>query len=639
MNVLGLHFGHDAGVALVRDGEIVSALLRERFTREKHCISLDMALIETALSDAGIGIRDIDAVAISSTQNFELLVDRPDRLRIEPHFGPHGDFPSPISEMFGRGHSDIKDSQSSEIISGIRNGFVLYHRLLAQNAQELSAVEALRVFDAFDAMLLPRLPQGPLSTLRDRDLRPLIDDPHSRYGLHLNLHVTIDGVRLPGFYISHHAAHFASSFYQSGFDVGAGLTHDGAYQGDHNSGLFFFGIENRIHALYPHHLTLGHLYDRVGTWLGLGHLGSAGKLMGLAPYGQPRFLRPDFIGNQHDWAAAGHAHAVDAWINHCTSTATAAGYDMSGRGDPNRVTEAFPTDMAASTQLLFEESMLRAVEALRSSLVASNLDIDRLCLSGGTALNCPTNSRVYRESGFANVFVEPGCDDSGLAIGAALAVAHNLFDETRVATKATAYHGRRYKNSSLVADSATDVNVERPSDAAAAAAADIAAGRVIAWYEGRSEIGPRALGHRSILADPRPKGNWARVNRLKGREAWRPFAPAVLEEHARTCFSGLPDPSPFMLFTGAVEDASLEAITHVDGSARVQTVAADAGEFRRVLEAFHRATGVPVVMNTSFNGPGEPVVETPENAVAFLRSTELDVLYLDGIRITRRSPS
>lgn len=176
------------------------------------------------------------------------------------------------------------------------------------------------------------------------------------------------------------------------------------------------------------------------------------------------------------------------------------------------------------------------------------------------------------------------------------------------------------------------------NDAALSAAEDLAADRVIGWFEGRSEIGPRALGHRSILADARRSANWARVNALKGREAWRPFAPAVLESEAEKWFLGLPASSPYMLFTGIVRSHDLPAITHVDGSARVQTVDPSCGEFFRVIQFFHALTGVPVILNTSFNGPGEPIVEAPEDALNFLTQSDLDVLYIGGIRVTRIPP-
>jgi carbamoyltransferase len=271
---------------------------------------------------------------------------------------------------------------------------------------------------------------------------------------------------------------------------------------------------------------------------------------------------------------------------------------------------------------------------------------ENLCLSGGCALNCPSNSRIFREGRFRRLFVEPGCEDSGLAVGAASWLCHNILDQPRPArttdAAATAYLGIEITGDDIGAalDAAGEtIEVTICEDAAAAAAADLQEDRVIGWFEGRSEIGPRALGHRSILADPRPAANWARVNALKGREAWRPFAPAVLASEAKNWFMGLPESSPYMLFTGSVRSNALPAITHIDGTARVQTVEPSCGEFFRVIECFFAGTGVPVVLNTSFNGPGEPIVETPQDALRFLLHSTLDALYIGGRRVTRRAPA
>jgi carbamoyltransferase len=186
-----------------------------------------------------------------------------------------------------------------------------------------------------------------------------------------------------------------------------------------------------------------------------------------------------------------------------------------------------------------------------------------------------------------------------------------------------------------IKEAGNSIAAERCENAAARAAADLDANKIIAWFEDRSEIGPRALGHRSILADPRKMENWQRVNQLKKRESWRPLAPAVLEAHARDWFRGTPLPSPYMLFTGSVTREGIPAVTHIDGSARLQTVGPDCGEFFRLLNEFHALTGIPVLLNTSFNGPGEPIVETPHDAIRFLVTTDLDALYMGGRRITR----
>ena len=239
---------------------------------------------------------------------------------------------------------------------------------------------------------------------------------------------------------------------------------------------------------------------------------------------------------------------------------------------------------------------------------------------------------------FEDVFIEPYCDDGGLAIGAALYVHHNVLDAPRTvsAELVSPYVGPIYGDAEVEAAlTGIDGIVSAPEDAAAAAAEDIAADRVIAWFEGGSEAGPRALGHRSILANPGPAANWGRVNVIKGREAWRPFAPAVLQEDAAKWFRGAPSQSPYMLFTADVLSDQLPAITHVDGSARIQTVDKGAGRFRDVVAGVGRATGMPVVLNTSFNGPGEPIVETAAEARAFFEAAAIDCLYVEGRRVAR----
>jgi carbamoyltransferase len=337
-------------------------------------------------------------------------------------------------------------------------------------------------------------------------------------------------------------------------------------------------------------------------------------------------------------------HYAHAWLAHCRETASQKGYDLTALGVKERMTDSVNADFAASTQKLFEETMLTAVETLGRMAGASGLKTDNLCLSGGTALNCPSNSRIAREGPFRRVFVEPACDDSGLALGAALAAFHNVLDQEPPAAKrratASAYLGAPLGDTGIAAALAEldpTLTMQAISDAPERAARELAANKVIGWFEGRSEIGPRALGHRSILADPRDGANWARVNRIKGREAWRPFAPAVLESEAAEWFVGAPLPSPYMLFTATVRSSAVPAITHKDGSARIQTVDESCGEFFHLLRAFYVLTKVPLVLNTSFNGPGEPIVETPGDALRFFAASELDALYLDGYRVARRA--
>jgi carbamoyltransferase len=239
--------------------------------------------------------------------------------------------------------------------------------------------------------------------------------------------------------------------------------------------------------------------------------------------------------------------------------------------------------------------------------------------------------------------IEPACDDGGLAVGAALFAYHNIADRAlspraRQPGAFEAYLGPRA--SSLTAGELRSrypmLDVAEPEDAATEAGGLLADDAVIGWFEGRSEAGPRALGHRSILADPRRVENWARVNRIKGREGWRPFAPIVLEDELTRWFDGAPAASPYMLFNARVKSDRIPAVTHADGTARVQTVTAKDGGFHRVLTRFAALTGVPVLLNTSFNGPAEPIIETADQAVRFLMASALDALYVDGVRLRRR---
>ncbi len=272
-------------------------------------------------------------------------------------------------------------------------------------------------------------------------------------------------------------------------------------------------------------------------------------------------------------------------------------------------------------------------------LQTNQVSTNNLCLSGGTALNCPSNTNIYLESPFKNVFVEPCCDDSGIAVGAALALYHSILGNPReISTDAqTPFLGIHYSGGSVLKalDSAEGISYEKCESPGESAAYELADNKIIAWYQGRSEIGPRALGARSILAHPGLAENWDRVNELKRREKWRPFAPAVLETRVHDWFSGVPCPSPYMLFNAHVISKDIPAVTHVDKTARVQTVNESNGEYYSLIRKFEELTGIPVVLNTSFNGPGEPVVETVEQAIGLLLSTDIDTLYVDKFVVRR----
>ena len=260
-------------------------------------------------------------------------------------------------------------------------------------------------------------------------------------------------------------------------------------------------------------------------------------------------------------------------------------------------------------------------------------------MAGGVALNCVANSRLWREGPFERVWVQPASGDSGTALGAALHVAHALGDEPAPMT--TAALGRGWEEDALAARLRTaDVAFERPADVADAVAAALADNQVVAWFQGRSEFGPRALGHRSLLADPRLPGNLEKLNDIKGREQFRPVAPMVLAERAAEIFDAGPIPSPFMLFTHRVRPGWAEripAVVHVDGTARIQTVdRAQEPLMARCLERFEARTGVPVVVNTSLNTAGRPMVDDPRDALECFGSAPVDLLALGPFVVRRR---
>ncbi|QMU71309.1 carbamoyltransferase C-terminal domain-containing protein [Streptacidiphilus sp. P02-A3a] len=649
MIILGLHYGHDAAAAVVRDGEVAAYVLRERHTRVKHAATLDLATVRRALAVAGITAAELDAVAVCSTQGVELIVDDPAALAVEYTAEDPFGRPCTVLEEEGaeaalrRGGGGFLDLLYDPALSATWLGRS-YAKLFPEHAGTARAdLRATPWVDDFASTA---------DWAEGRGLAALAAAPADvqdrlRYGFHLPVRVTLDGSTVPGYALHHHLAHAASGYYQSGFDQAAVLTHDGYAEGEGcHSGMFYLGRGQALYPLTPHHLGLGGLYDRVGAALGLGLVGPAGKLMGLSAYGRPRFYSSRFLGNHTDLSGRLATDATSAWLRHCRREAERMGYDLAPYGDPARATAPINADIAASTQKLFEEVRIEAVRALHASLGAAGLTQDRLCLSGGTALNCPSNSQIAQEGPFPRVFVEPACDDSGIAIGAALAVLHSVLDRPLppsagpAGTLPSPYLGAAPTPEAVdraVAAAGDRISAERlgPRRAAERAAEDLAADAVVAWFAGGSEAGPRALGHRSIMADPRRAENWPRVNRIKDREAWRPFAPAVLAEHAAEWFREVPLPSPYMLFNAKVRRGDIPAVTHVDGTARIQTVDESAGGYHAVISAFHRLTGVPVVMNTSLNGPGEPIVEQPEQALELFLKTGLDVLYLDGIRITR----
>lgn len=438
----------------------------------------------------------------------------------------------------------------------------------------------------------------------------------------LFLHAALPGLRPEQVhFVPHHRAHAASAHLAAPFPSSAVLVLDG--RGERTSHLAGLALNGDLRVLasqaLPH--SLGLLYEEATDHLGFRRSSDEYKVMALASYGRTRFL------------------------GHLRSTVRAT-EDGGFRVDPIAWEELVPrrrrddpctadhADLAASVQARLEEVILDLARWLHDQTGQ-----EHLTLAGGVALNCVANSRVAEEGPFRRVWAQPAAGDAGTALGAALAVAHRLGDT--VAPMGTASLGREWSDGDLAAWLVdADVAAERPRDLAEAAAQSLAQDSVVAWFQGRSEFGPRALGHRSLLADPRHPGNLDRLNRVKGREPFRPVAPMVLAERASEIFEG-PLPSPYMLFVHRVRPEwaqRIPAAVHVDGTARVQTVdRALEPLLADLLSAFERRTGVPVLVNTSLNTAGRPMVDDPRDALECFGSAPVDVLALGSFLVRRSS--
>lgn len=586
--ILGISaFYHDAAAAVVRDGEIVAAAQEERFTRIKHDRDFPQHAIEYCLREAGLEPRQIDHVVFYEKPflKFERLLET--YLAVAP--------------------------------AGFR-----------------SFVEAMPVW-LHQKLQLPRVMNGGL---------------RGEY-------------RRPYAFVEHHESHAASAFYPSPFETAAIMVLDGV--GEWATGTLGHAAGNRLmltHEMrFPH--SLGLLYSAFTYFCGFRVNSGEYKLMGLAPYGKPVYaavIREKLIDLKPD----GSFRLDLAYFNYC------AGLTMTSRrferlfGGPPRRPEAELTqrefDLAASIQQVTETILLRLAHHLHAITGERNL-----CLAGGVALNCVGNGRILRESPFERLWIQPAAGDAGGALGAALFVWYQLLENRRTPATPDAQKGSLLGPG--IGDHEIDrllleknVTFRRASDAAALCdqvAELIAAGKVVGWVQGRMEFGPRALGNRSILGDARDPAMQSKMNlKIKFRESFRPFAPIVLQERAAEYFELRRDQeSPYMLVVAPVQAdqrvtpegprragvdrvhevrSRIPAVTHVDHSARIQTVDRERNpRLRQLLDAFARRTGCPVLINTSFNIRGEPIVCTPGDAYRCFMATEMDVLVLGDVIIEK----
>jgi carbamoyltransferase len=421
-------------------------------------------------------------------------------------------------------------------------------------------------------------------------------------------------------FVPHHVAHAASAYLAAPWPISSVMVLDG--RGERASSLIGRAIDGelKIFAIQELPHSLGLVYEELTDHLGFRRSSDEYKVMALASYGRPRFLGRfrellratddgHFRTEPIDWHAFAPRVRGEHW-------------------------DEVHADLASTVQQRLQEVMLSLAQWLHTETGDRHLT-----MAGGVALNCVASSWLLEQGPFEDIWIQPAAGDAGTALGAALYVAQRLGDV--ITPMETAALGRRWSDEDIGAWLArADVPHERPEDLADEVADILARNGVVAWFQGRSEYGPRALGHRSLLANPSHPDNLRRMNDIKGREHFRPIAPMVLLERASELFEGGPIPSPYMLFTHRVKPAwrpRIPAVVHVDGTARIQTIdQRDEPLVARMLEAFERRTGIPVVVNTSLNTAGRPMVDDPRDALECFGSGPIDALAI-GPYLVRRA--
>ena len=430
--------------------------------------------------------------------------------------------------------------------------------------------------------------------------------------------------------VDHHAAHIDSAYWPSGFSEAAAMTVDGAGEAATTVLARVDTHGQRRIAVERYPISVGKVWEAVTDWLGWMPTQDEGKTMGLAPYGSDRrvadfarVLRPDDArGFVQDLAYTDLQYGSRRLVSQRFVA------EFGPPREPGAALQDHHRDVARALQVQTEEVVLSLGRKLHAET-----GLRHLVMAGGVALNCVANGRLLREGPFEEIFVQPAAGDNGACLGAALFVAHRKLGAPRGPRQAHAFMGPGFTEQEVeAAAAARGLVAERPSDVVARTAELLADGAIVGWMQGRMEYGPRALGHRSILADPRREEMKDEVNRrVKFREPFRPFAPSVPLEDAADWFEDA-RPSPYMLLAFAVRAerrGRIPAVTHVDGTARVQTVtAAQAPRYHALLRAFGERSGVPILMNTSFNVRGEPIVRTADEALQALVRTGLSAVVI-----------
>lgn len=640
MLILGLHLGHDASASLISEDRLISSILQERITSRRHDFGLNIQTVDVLLKDNEITLDDIDYVAVTSTQLMPAIIQSPDEIKIE--------FQNPGSnfEMVQLHNHDWLSSGSHAVYSESSNQkpisrYVNFINTNLVSARRLprAAFKKYHFFEIADPLFVKKeLNVKNKSLLESATLAALNYRSDSNIGSNVismnhDLKITIRNREFNGRYWSHHATHAMSNAIFSTKNKLI-LTHDGGV--GHQSGGLWMLENSSLNLLATHEFEAGQLYDYFAYALGLGSVGGAGKLMGLAAYGEGKILpankiyatKKDLLNffNNYDGSIIDSNQAYDYLWHIAIEELLKQNIDVSKVGIPDEVTNTASVEMAHFAQRIVQNTIFDVL-----SEIDKRIAIDNLGLSGGVALNCPTNSKIYNELSFKEIDIEPHCEDGGCSIGAAglelLKVTGKFVKESLLASKQSNY---AYMGQSNRQKTAEIVNTELSVKIIEQIVNLLIANKTVGIFFDRSEVGPRALGHRSILANATYEANWQRVNELKGRETWRPFAPVILEEDLYKFFENGPAASPFMLFNYRVKNPELvPAICHVDQTSRVQTISRDDKPLYEILSRLKFKGQIPVLLNTSLNGPGEPILEYESQAKNFFMNTKVDAMLIN----------
>ncbi len=593
MVILGISaFYHDSAAAIVNGEHIIAAAQEERFTRIKHDSAFPINAVNYCLKEAGLSLDDVDNV---------VFFEKP---------------------------------------------FIKFERLL-----ETYVSFAPRGFQSFRSALPLWIKE---KLFQKKIIREAMHHLGSEYDWESKLKFS-----------EHHLSHAASAFYPSPFEEAIVLTLDGV--GEWVTTSMAIGRGNSLEIVkeihFPH--SLGLLYSAFTYYTGFRVNSGEYKVMGLAPYGEPKY-KDLILKHIIDVKDDGSYRLDQTYFNYCTGlTMTNDKFaDLFGRPArvPEQELEQFHMDIAASVQAVTEEIVLKLGRSL-----AEETGIKNICLAGGVALNCVANGKLERSGYFDNVWIQPAAGDAGGALGAAQAIAHLHHDLPRTVNTSDnmqgGYLGCRFEDDQIRASlnslGATYSEHSSSTEMINAAAAALENEQVVGWFQGRMEFGPRALGGRSILGDPRSPKMQKNLNlKIKYRESFRPFAPSILAERVNDYFE-LNGPSPYMLLVDAVQDnkrltmteeqnalfgiqklniprSQIPSVTHVDYSARIQTVHAETNPlYHQLISQFDKLTSCPLVVNTSFNVRGEPIVCTPEDAFNCFMGTEMDVLAIGNFTLRK----